>query len=266
MKKYSTISEISKLLGLSTDTIRFYEKKGLVHPHVNPENNYRMYTLMNVLELLDVIYYRHLDFPLSDIYELSKTLKPSYTIELIEKKEEETKRKIYYEQQLLKKISHIKSMFHMIEHHENECSIQDFKESIILFEGKDKEDFFIHDIQYMTQDQFVLCAFYTHYELKKDQMELKRTFVSIETQLLQKMKMKEELKKSTKINKQKCVYRAVRMKDGMVSQEDIEPMKAYAKDNGLELKDHCLIREIPVTFYTDYEHYYAEIFLPIKNS
>ena len=154
MKKYSTISEISKLLGLSTDTIRFYEKKGLVHPHVNPENNYRMYTLMNVLELLDVIYYRHLDFPLSDIYELSKTLKPSYTIELIEKKEEETKRKIYYEQQLLKKISHIKSMFHMIEHHENECSIQDFKESIILFEGKDKEDFFIHDIQYMTQDQF----------------------------------------------------------------------------------------------------------------
>ena len=103
MKKYSTISEISKLLGLSTDTIRFYEKKGLVHPHVNPENNYRMYTLMNVLELLDVIYYRHLDFPLSDIYELSKTLKPSYTIELIEKKEEETKRKIYYEQQLLKK-------------------------------------------------------------------------------------------------------------------------------------------------------------------
>ena len=54
MKKYSTISEISKLLGLSTDTIRFYEKKGLVHPHVNPENNYRMYTLMNVLELLDL--------------------------------------------------------------------------------------------------------------------------------------------------------------------------------------------------------------------
>ena len=80
------------------------------------------------------------------------------------------------------------------------------------------------------------------------------------------LKMKEELKNSTKINKQKCVYRAVRMKDGKVSQEDIEPMKAYAKDNGLKLKDHCLIREIPVTFYTDYEHYYAEIFLPIKNS
>ena len=79
------------------------------------------------------------------------------------------------------------------------------------------------------------------------------------------MKMK-KIEKFNKINKQKCVYRAVRMKDGKVSQEDIEPMKAYAKDNGLELKDHCLIREIPVTFYTDYEHYYAEIFLPIKNS
>ena len=55
------ISQIAKLLGLSSDTIRFYEKKGLVHPSVNPDNLYREYDLDNILELLDIIYYRHLD-------------------------------------------------------------------------------------------------------------------------------------------------------------------------------------------------------------
>lgn len=33
-RKY-TISEMGKLLGLSNDAIRFYEKKGLVHPSIN---------------------------------------------------------------------------------------------------------------------------------------------------------------------------------------------------------------------------------------
>lgn len=57
------ISQIAKLLGLSSDTIRFYEKKGLVHPSVNPDNQYREYDLDNILELLDIIYYRHRIYP-----------------------------------------------------------------------------------------------------------------------------------------------------------------------------------------------------------
>ena len=43
------ISQIAKLLGLSSDTIRFYEKKGLVHPSENPDNQYREYDLDNIL-------------------------------------------------------------------------------------------------------------------------------------------------------------------------------------------------------------------------
>ena len=84
MEKIYTISEIGKLLGLSNDAIRFYEKKGLVHPDINPENKYRMYTIQNVLELLDIIYYRHLDFSVSDICELSKSLDPKRVYTLVE--------------------------------------------------------------------------------------------------------------------------------------------------------------------------------------
>ena len=43
------ISQIAKLLGLSSDTIRFYEKKGLVHPSVNPDNQNRESDLDNIL-------------------------------------------------------------------------------------------------------------------------------------------------------------------------------------------------------------------------
>ena len=54
------IGEISKLFHIGVDSIRYYEKVGLLHPVRNEENNYRLYTLddirtMNTIrELLDI--------------------------------------------------------------------------------------------------------------------------------------------------------------------------------------------------------------------
>ena len=35
------ISEAAKLLGISTDTIRYYEKEGVIYPKRISQNNYR---------------------------------------------------------------------------------------------------------------------------------------------------------------------------------------------------------------------------------
>ncbi|GEM_PF-2448996 len=41
-KKYQT-KDLLKCLGVPRDTLRFYEKKGLLNPHKDSENNYRNY-------------------------------------------------------------------------------------------------------------------------------------------------------------------------------------------------------------------------------
>lgn len=264
MKKQYTIGEIGKILGLTNDAIRFYEKKDLVHPQIDPENRYRMYTLTNVLELLDVIYYRHLDIPVDTIYDLSKSPDPEDIVSLLEQKAEQTKRKIYYEQQLLKKLEHFRTMFYEIERNKNICSIRNFPESVVLFEGHDREDFFIHDIQYMSQDQFVLCAFYILFEWSADSMEQKRTFVSLDVDVLKEMDIKIKNQGMHMIKNMKCVHLAVRMKDGSIDASDINRIQKYAKENQTALEHVCYVREIPMTFYNDLEHYYAEIFVPVK--
>ena len=45
------IGRISKLLGLSTETIRTYERKGIVHPQKN-ENGYRTFHVLDIGTLL----------------------------------------------------------------------------------------------------------------------------------------------------------------------------------------------------------------------
>ena len=44
-KQYYYIGEVADLLGISAQTLRYYDKIGLVQPaHVNPQNGYRQYS------------------------------------------------------------------------------------------------------------------------------------------------------------------------------------------------------------------------------
>lgn len=40
-----TISEMASLLGVTTHTLRYYEKMDLIHPEVNEDTGYRYYTV-----------------------------------------------------------------------------------------------------------------------------------------------------------------------------------------------------------------------------
>ncbi|MBQ4266335.1 MAG: MerR family DNA-binding transcriptional regulator, partial [Clostridia bacterium] len=47
MRMHYTISEMSKLLGVTTHMLRYYEKIGIIRPVVNPENGYRYYSVVD---------------------------------------------------------------------------------------------------------------------------------------------------------------------------------------------------------------------------
>ena len=50
MKDYYKISEISKLYGIGVDSLRYYERLGLIHPK-RDTNGYRLYHLKDIYKL-----------------------------------------------------------------------------------------------------------------------------------------------------------------------------------------------------------------------
>ena len=50
--KYLTIKQASKLLHVTTLTLRNWDKKGILKPYRNPANNYRVYRIDQVEEFL----------------------------------------------------------------------------------------------------------------------------------------------------------------------------------------------------------------------
>lgn len=61
------INELERLTGITKQNIRFYEKKELLHPIRNPENNYREYSEEDAATLKTIKLLRKLDFSLEDI-------------------------------------------------------------------------------------------------------------------------------------------------------------------------------------------------------
>lgn len=67
MNKYYTIGQLAKLAGISTKTLRVYERKGLLLPERNGENDYRIYGEEAVKTLGKIQLMKYLDFSLEQI-------------------------------------------------------------------------------------------------------------------------------------------------------------------------------------------------------
>lgn len=67
-----TQKEIREKLGISRDTLRFYEQKGIIEPEIDPANGYRYYDDWQVNLLWDCKHYQAMGFSLSEILEILK--------------------------------------------------------------------------------------------------------------------------------------------------------------------------------------------------
>lgn len=84
MKTEYTIGEISKLYNLGHDSLRYYEKKGLISP-LRKENGYRSYTIDDIWRLNVIKDLRKLNFSITQIKAYLEQRTISSTIELMKK-------------------------------------------------------------------------------------------------------------------------------------------------------------------------------------
>lgn len=70
---YLSIGEMAKLSNISIQTLRYYDQLGLFSPaFIDPQSNYRYYTVDQLFYLDIIKYLRHLELPLKEIKKLLK--------------------------------------------------------------------------------------------------------------------------------------------------------------------------------------------------
>lgn len=94
-EKYYYIGEVSSLLDISTQTLRYYDKIGLVRPaKVNERTGYRQYTYDQIHYIERIKYLQKLGLPLTEIRTALDGGGTSRLTALLTRHKEELQRKI----------------------------------------------------------------------------------------------------------------------------------------------------------------------------
>jgi len=87
MKRYYKINEISKLYGIGKDSIRYYEKLGILKPR-RDVNGYRLYNLKEMYKMNMIRDLRSLDFTMEQIKDYLDNQCVSHTLEMLNQEKE----------------------------------------------------------------------------------------------------------------------------------------------------------------------------------
>lgn len=93
MKDYYKINEISKLYGIGVDSLRYYEKLGILKPH-RDVNGYRLYNLKEMYKLNMIRDLRRLDFSMQQIKEYLDGQSVGNTLALLSQEEDLVRRQL----------------------------------------------------------------------------------------------------------------------------------------------------------------------------
>lgn len=125
MKDYYKINEISKLYGIGADSLRYYERIGVLKPH-RGDNDYRLYSLKDIYKLSIIKDLRQLGMSMKQIKEYLDDQNIENTVALLRE-----------EQELIRK--------QMEELLETKCSIERRMEQIASFSKVQEGEFVIKE-------------------------------------------------------------------------------------------------------------------------
>lgn len=121
---YYKIGEFANMMGVTADTIRLYEKMGIVKSVKDKANNYRYFHDLDARNLLWSRWYRGIGVSLSDVAKIMDSYSLDDIIECLKQREEELAVEIKKSKQLLNKIQDICSCRDSIDSLKGKCIIE----------------------------------------------------------------------------------------------------------------------------------------------
>ncbi|MEG0438856.1 MAG: MerR family transcriptional regulator [Solibacillus sp.] len=262
-----TIGQVAKFLGVSRDTLKFYEEKELVKPKQHIENGYRKYNHFDIYDLTTVNFYREIDIEIKKIQELRKSKSIEGIKSLLEEKEQEVLEEIEYKKILLKKIQLVK----------DDC--EKIKQSLGIFTVKEMKPLEIKgEIEHFTA--------YDEYDTLKKKTDSLKKAVTL-TSLSRIIRFNEDgiieekfiiTRKIDDFDKDiegeilshpRCIYTVIENGRWSTGGENIDynveaSLRNFAIKKGYELLGLVYINLLLTTYEDGLERVFLEIYAPIK--
>ncbi len=124
------IGDVAKILSISPDLLRYYEKKGVVHPEKDHCNDYRYYDTWDINFLVDCLWFKAYGFGIDQIAQMVTATDLEGLIRLMDEKQENIQQTIQYQSLLLDRCHEYLQEVAAAKTHLYRCDIQDSPEIV----------------------------------------------------------------------------------------------------------------------------------------
>jgi DNA-binding transcriptional MerR regulator len=265
-KTMYTIGQVANFLGVSRDTLKFYEEKELVKPKRN-ENGYRNYDSYDIHDVITTNFYREIDIEIKKIQEIRSSKSVEDLEYILEEKEAKIKEELEYKKLLLEQIKSVKEDCYKIKEYLGKFAIKEMKPFKIKGEITD-------------------YTAYNEYEMIRNETEGLKKAVTL-TSVRRVIRFDEEEIKEDKfivVNEindtergakdkiftyPKCIYMVVENGRAVAGEKNIDQevgnrLLDIAQENGYELLGITYINILLTTYEEGLERVFLEIYSPIK--
>ena len=124
------IGDVSRILGISADLLRYYEKKGVVRPQKDQNNDYRYYDTWDINFLIDCLWFKHFGFGIPQVAYMVTDCYHGDLISLLDEKSDQMASEIRKQEQLLARLREYREAVERVKAGLGVCDIQDSPELI----------------------------------------------------------------------------------------------------------------------------------------
>jgi len=126
------IGDVANIVGVSRDTLRYYEKRGLISPY-KEKNGYRYYNESDIQKLISILYQRNMDLSLNDIETYwSSDDSHAKIAERIARRIQEEEEEIRRHQQIIARLNLTLSEYAHFENHCETVSLDSFPAAHVI--------------------------------------------------------------------------------------------------------------------------------------
>jgi len=118
------IGEAARLLGMTTECIRYYEYQGLIRARKEEKSGYRFYDRNNIRELVNIQFMRKLGFGIAQIKHIAAADNRAQIMDMIAEEKKGILENIRQKQLLLAKLDEMERVSGLVETEQGSCSIR----------------------------------------------------------------------------------------------------------------------------------------------
>ena len=261
-----TIHEISKLLGISSDAIRLYEKEGLVSPIRDPQNGYRYYETLEIQRIMGIHLYRQLDVSIAEICNLLTASSLTAVSENFSYLTLHTENEIERLQKRLEKLRFMKQHLDNLIDGQTHCCIKELPAIYTLYHQDFSQPLYSNMKDILASPVFSFGNFcYSLEEADNNQYRSKALQFAIREPMMKVCPWYDKADSFPRIEGCSCIYSVMKAPIYSELHWHLDDMISYAKEHELSYSNNAYAFYVFSIVQQDTVIDYYEVYLPFVN-